>query len=113
MSKTNEDYFYDNLIYDSFDESHPYPGKCYKDPFWVCEYEPITLQEYADRRCISYETVRRQVKKYRADLIPHIRKVGKTQYLDNNALDYLVLFENFCLYLILVLPFLILSLNDA
>lgn len=23
MSKTNEDYFYDNLIYDSFDESHP------------------------------------------------------------------------------------------
>lgn len=80
MSKTNEDYF---------DESHPYPGKCYKDPFWVCEHEPITLQEYADRRCISYETVRRQVKKYRADLIPHIRKVGKTQYLDDQAVEFL------------------------
>lgn len=52
--------------------------------------EPImTIQQYADEHCISYETVRRQVAKNKRMLGAHITIWNKTQYLDEYAIDFL------------------------
>lgn len=48
-----------------------------------------SMKEYARRCGVSYEAVRQQVKRYSADLEGHIHKQGRTQYLDDWAVDFL------------------------
>lgn len=48
-----------------------------------------TIKEYAAAQKISYEAARQQVARYRKELGPHIVKVGRTQYLDDDAIAYL------------------------
>lgn len=49
----------------------------------------MTIQDYASKNHISYEAVRRQVAQYKDILQPHIIKKGRTQYLDDFAVDFL------------------------
>ena len=49
----------------------------------------ITLRDYANNKCISYEAVRRQVKRYSSELGSHVIKKGKTRYLDDEAVAFL------------------------
>lgn len=48
-----------------------------------------SIKEYASRKNVSYEAVRKQVKRYEKDLEGHITKVGKKQYLDDEAVAFL------------------------
>lgn len=75
-----------------YTETMPYQGDCYGNNYWTCapETEPgITIQQYAEQHCVSYEAARRQVKRYRHLLIPHIRKIYNTQFLDDQAVELL------------------------
>lgn len=75
-----------------YTEQMPYPGKCYGNNFWTCSpsHEAgTTIQQYAEQHFISYEAARRQVKRYRHLLIPHIRKIYNTQFLDDQAVELL------------------------
>ena len=49
----------------------------------------VTLKEYAKNKGISYEAVRKQVARYREALGDHIVVNGKTQYLDEDAVNFL------------------------
>lgn len=49
----------------------------------------ITFRDYADQRGISYEAVRQQVVRYRADLEGHIVRDGRQQLLDEEAVSFL------------------------
>lgn len=49
----------------------------------------ITLKDYAEKKSISYEAVRKQVSRYREELGNHIKKEGRTQYLDDWAEEFL------------------------
>ncbi len=49
----------------------------------------ISMREYATLHDISYEAVRKQVKRYEAELNGHISKVGRTNYLDDEAVAFL------------------------
>lgn len=49
----------------------------------------ITLRDYARQNGVSYEAVRQQVKRYAAALEGHIHHIGRTQYLDAEAIQYL------------------------
>lgn len=49
----------------------------------------ISLKDYAAKNHVSYEAVRQQVKRYASDLEGHIIKVSRTQYLDDEAVDFL------------------------
>lgn len=49
----------------------------------------ISLKEYAKKNHITYEAVRAQVKRYRAELDDHIIQDGRTQYLDDVAVAFL------------------------
>lgn len=49
----------------------------------------ISLKEYAQNKGISYEAVRKQVNRYKTDLEGHIHKMGRTQYLDEDAEAFL------------------------
>ena len=49
----------------------------------------VTLKEYAEKKSISYEAVRKQVSRYREELGNHIKKEGRTQYLDDWAEEFL------------------------
>ena len=49
----------------------------------------ISFKEYAKNKGCSYEAVRQQVRRYKNDLNGHITKVGKTQYLDDDAVIFL------------------------
>lgn len=51
--------------------------------------ELITLKQYAEKRKITYESVRRMVNKYRADLAGHIIRENGTQFLDEDAVSFL------------------------
>ena len=48
-----------------------------------------TIREYAEARGVSCEIVRRQVAKYRSELREHISKKGRTQFLDDYAVEFL------------------------
>lgn len=48
-----------------------------------------TIKEYAKNNGVSYEAIRKQVKLYEKELIGHIEKNGRTQYLDSFAIDFL------------------------
>ena len=49
----------------------------------------ISIKDYAERNHISYEAARKQVARYRDDLLGHIIIQGRTQYLDDDAVAFL------------------------
>lgn len=49
----------------------------------------ISLKEYAQNKGCSYEAVRKQVNRYKDEIEEHIVKVGRTQYLDDEAVAFL------------------------
>lgn len=49
----------------------------------------MTLKEYAKRRNISYEAVRKQVDLYREHIGKHLQFKGRTQYIDDEAVAFL------------------------
>lgn len=48
-----------------------------------------TIKDYAKSVNVSYEAVRKQVKRYELELNDHILKKGRTQYLDDYAIEFL------------------------
>lgn len=48
-----------------------------------------TIKEYAKSNGVSYEAIRKQIKTYELELKEHIMKNGRTQYLDDYAVDFL------------------------
>ena len=51
--------------------------------------EMVTIKDYAKKHGISYETVRRQVKQYAAELAGHTVQQGRTTFLDEIAEAFL------------------------
>ena len=49
----------------------------------------VSIKEYAKNKGVSYEAVRKQVNRYAGELKAHITKVGRTQYLDEEAVLFL------------------------
>ena len=49
----------------------------------------ISIKDYANSKGVSYEAVRRQVKRYKNELEGHLHKQGRTQYLDDEAVSFL------------------------
>lgn len=49
----------------------------------------MTIKQYAKMQNVSYEAIRKQVERYRADLDGHIIKDNKVQMLDDYAIDFL------------------------
>lgn len=49
----------------------------------------VSIREYAENKGCSYEAIRQQVNRYRTELEEHITKVGRTQYLDDAAVEFL------------------------
>lgn len=49
----------------------------------------VSIRDYAKTKGVSYEAVRKQVNRYKAELGEHIVKVGKKQYLDESAVAFL------------------------
>lgn len=49
----------------------------------------ISFKEYADSHRITYESVRKQVKRYKQDLTGHITVQNRKQYLDDYAVEFL------------------------
>lgn len=50
---------------------------------------PISIKDYASRKSVSYEAVRKQVVRYKDELDEHITVVNRTQYLDQFAVEFL------------------------
>ena len=48
-----------------------------------------TIRQFAEEQQVSYESIRRQLKVYRKDLESHIIKKGRTQFLDETAVEFL------------------------
>ena len=57
------------------------------EPALVTEYvsDWISLKDYANELGISYEAVRQQVNKKQSELEGHIKNIGKTRFLDEEA----------------------------
>ena len=51
--------------------------------------ELMTIKQYAQSQHISYEAVRKQVASYKHELQDHIVRKGRTQYLDEWAIEFL------------------------
>ena len=51
--------------------------------------ELVSIKEFAESQMVSYEAVRRQTHTYAEQLKGHIIKKGRTQYLDNYAVEFL------------------------
>lgn len=49
----------------------------------------VSIKDYAEQNSVSYEAVRRQIKRYSKELKGHIHKVGRSRYLDDHAIDFL------------------------
>ena len=49
----------------------------------------ISIKDYAKKKGVSYEAVRKQVIRYKSDLEGHITKVNRTQFLDDEAVSFL------------------------
>ena len=49
----------------------------------------VTIKEYAKNKGDSYEAVRKQLNRYSGELKGHKTKVGITQYLDDDAVQFL------------------------
>lgn len=48
-----------------------------------------TIKQYAEEQGVSYEAIRKQIGSYREDLKEHIIVKGRTQYLDDWAVNFL------------------------
>lgn len=48
-----------------------------------------SLKEYAKAHSVSYEAIRKQVVRFSAELEGHIKKVDRTQFLDDYAVEFL------------------------
>lgn len=51
--------------------------------------QPLSIREYANKYGITYEGVRKQVKRYEEELKDHIVIQNRTQYLDEYAQNFL------------------------
>ncbi len=49
----------------------------------------MTLKQYAEMKGITYEAVRKQIVRYQKELEGHVLKKGRTQYLDEVAVEFL------------------------
>lgn len=49
----------------------------------------ITLKEYAEKKHVSYEVIRRDVNRFRKELGEHLHVENRTQYLDSDAEAFL------------------------
>lgn len=49
----------------------------------------ITIREYARKNNVSYEAIRKQIKRYESELKEHIIKQNRTQFLDEVAVEIL------------------------
>lgn len=49
----------------------------------------ISIKDYAKENGVSYEAVRRQIDRYKAELEGHIHKQGRTRFLDDEAVAFL------------------------
>lgn len=49
----------------------------------------ISLKDYAKENGVTYEAVRQQVARYKKELEGHIRKEGRTRFLDDYAVEFL------------------------
>lgn len=49
----------------------------------------ISIKDYASDSGVSYEAVRKQIKRYREELDGHVRTEGRVQYLDDVAVAFL------------------------
>ncbi len=49
----------------------------------------ITIREYARKNNVSYEAIRKQIKRYENELKEHIIKQNRTQFLDEVAVEIL------------------------
>lgn len=49
----------------------------------------MTIKEFAEIQHISYESVRKKIKRYEKELHGHINMQGRTQYLDDFAVEFL------------------------
>ena len=49
----------------------------------------IKIKDYAKSRGVSYEAVRKQLKRYESELQDHIEKHDRTQFLDDFAVEFL------------------------
>ena len=49
----------------------------------------ITIRDYAKENNVSYEAIRKQIKRYEDELNGHIIKQNRTQFLDDVAVDIL------------------------
>ena len=51
--------------------------------------ELMTIRDFAEDQHVSYEAIRRQLSTYREELREHIIKKGRTQFLDEYAIEFL------------------------
>lgn len=49
----------------------------------------ISIKDYAKKKGVSYEAVRKQVIRYKSELEGHITKINRTQYLNDEAVSFL------------------------
>lgn len=49
----------------------------------------ITIKDFAKSQGVTYEAIRKQLKRYEKELTGHIHKVGRRQFLDEFAMDFL------------------------
>lgn len=49
----------------------------------------VSIAEYAGQKKISYQAVNQQIKRYQKELKGHIRKQGRTRFLDDFAVSFL------------------------
>lgn len=49
----------------------------------------LTIKEYAKNKGVTYEAIRKQLKTYEKELQNHIIKQGRTQLLDDYAVEFL------------------------
>jgi tRNA U34 5-carboxymethylaminomethyl modifying GTPase MnmE/TrmE len=51
--------------------------------------EIMSIKQFADSQGITYEAVRKQVVRYAEELSDHVIRKGRTQYLDETAIEFL------------------------
>lgn len=49
----------------------------------------ISIKDYAAQKNVSYESVRKQIKRYETQLDGHLERIGRTLYMDDDAVAFL------------------------
>lgn len=49
----------------------------------------ISIKDYAAQKNVSYEAVRKQIKRYETQLDWHLERIGRTLYMDDDAVAFL------------------------